>query len=562
MKKNYTIIAVVRQVGAGDLVITHSRYTGNSPEAHDGTGKYYVSAVVTHENNSTTEYAEAQNSITIPGIQSTDKITISIRTVCNGIDTFYGWYEEALGDDYSRTGEYYEICNETDDPLGESEVSYTFFEANCSTFFNGATLERNTIDLYSDIVHVSAFATLTYKYYDRFETNGKNQMVSYTVKNVPLDNDEIAAGFIPSDETISRYAPNVVDTIYSDTKWNIIGTKVERAASSVTLMATQTTKDCHVQYIPYDSVATKLLQSTTSEVAVGSVADWTNTTVGFNSWLFDKNANQDEWDPSDFIVSAPESYTYVSGNESITWNFEKFDVYAYNRTSGEIGSLLYSVNNNIFGYRIYTDCVIYPVYTTDSTPKTLTANIEPAVLNREIYGDSATPTDKLYADLIVSFINTKSIIGTAAINEFGDYNSTNHVTSGVYENNNYTVETGVILDRGISLTTDDYSSLKGAATSGLADVTYSLINDESHYGQYPTKVVDKSVIATCLSDGVNVSTLNFENNVKVHNFIQYYNNNDLLTNKNRLDKVIIFNNTETVQKAVLVAYSYVIITKT
>ena len=113
---------------------------------------------------------EAQNSITIPNVLATDKITIKLRTVCDGADTFYAWYEEALGENYARTGNYYEICDENKDPLGESQVSYEFFMADCSTFFNSTTnkLARNTLDFYSDIIHVSAFANLTYKYYDRF----------------------------------------------------------------------------------------------------------------------------------------------------------------------------------------------------------------------------------------------------------------------------------------------------------------------------------------------------------------------------------------------------------
>ena len=536
MKKNYTIIAVVRQVGEGDLVITHSRYTGNSPEAHDGTGKYYVSAVVTHSNNTTTEYAEAQNSITIPGLQASDKITISIRTVCNGVDTFYGWYEEALNNDYTRTGNYYEICNETDDPLGESEVSYTFFQADCSTFFNGATLERNTIDLYSDIVHVSAYATLTYKYYDRFETSGKNQMVSYVVKNVPLDNEEIAAGFIPSDETIAKYAPKVVDTIYTDTKWTIIGTKVERAASNVTLMATQTDKDCFVQYLQNSDVE-NLLQNTTTETAVGNVADWTNTTVAYNSWLIDENADIDAPQEADFYVNAPKSYTFTSGGTTVTWKFERFDVYSYDRKTGNIGGVIFSSNDNYFGYRIYADCVIYPVYTTGDVATALTAKVEPAVLNREVYGDSASPTDRLYADLIISFINIATAVTGADIPEVIKDN--NPATSG------YTIETGVILDKSVNLTDADYNTLKHNAEEGDADTTSTII------AGYTGFTSEADVLTFARGTAATSGTLT-----------RYQNNGpavQTMTNKNRLDKVFRYTNTEAAQKRVFAAYSYIVI---
>ncbi len=542
MKKNYTIIAVVRAVGAGDLVITHSRYTGSSPEAHDGTGKYYVSAVVKHSDSSTTEYAEALNSITIPGLQATDKLTISIRTVCNGIDTFYAWYEEALGANYTRTGNYYEICNETDDPLGETEAIYSpFFEADCSTFFNGNTLARKTIDLYSDIVHVSAFATLTYKYYDRFATSGSNQMVSYTVKNVPLDNDEIAAGFIPSDETISKYAPKVVDTIYTDTKWTIIGTKVERAASNVTLMATQTPKDCYVLYLPNSDVATRLLQSLTTETSPDTAMSYMSSkTVPFNSWLIDENADIDAPQEADFYVNAPKSYTYTSGGTSVTWKFVRFDVYKVDRLSGELGGVIYSSNDNYFGYRIYADCVIYPVYTTDDVTPELTAKIEPAVLNREVYGDSASPVDRLYADLLISFINISSTVkritgGVVIPEEIKDLPA----------DSGYTIETGVILDKSVNLNDTDFNTLKHAAENGDADTTSTII---AGYGGF-TSIEDVRTFArdTAATSGNLTRYKNSDEAVKT------------MTNKNRLDKVFRYNNTKAAQRRIFAAYSYIVI---
>ena len=98
MKKNYTIVAVVKVVPAGSLLITHTKYTGSSPEAGSGTGKYYVSAVVNPGTASERTIPEAQNSIAVPGLLATDKLQITLRTVCNGDDTFYAWYEEALGD--------------------------------------------------------------------------------------------------------------------------------------------------------------------------------------------------------------------------------------------------------------------------------------------------------------------------------------------------------------------------------------------------------------------------------------------------------------------------------
>ena len=531
MKKNYTIVAVVRAVGAGDLVITHSRYTGSKPEAHDGTGKYYVSAVVKHSNGSTTTIAEAQNSITVSGLAATDMLTITIRTVCNGADTFYAWYEEALGADYSRTGNYYEICSETEDPLGESEVSYTFFEADCSTFFEGSTLKRNTIDLYSDIVHVSAYATLTYKYYDRFAQNGKNQMVSYVVKDVPLTDAEIDNGYIPTDAKIAQYAPKVVDTIYTDTKWTIAGTKVERAASNVTLMATQTPKTCFVEYVPGEQVGNDLLKGKTTELPVTDIVTWNTRIVDYNSWLIDENADMSNPDESDFYVNAPATYTDETMGK--TWTFVRFDVYEYNRLTGEIGDVIYSSNDHTFGYRIYADCVIYPVYTDEElVSKQLTAKIEPAVLNREVYGDSLNPTDKLYADLLISFINVAAATGNKIPEEI----------KNLAADSGYTIETGFVLDKTILLSDTDFNTLKTAAQEGATDTTDTILTGyTSQFNASTAESVAKGTATT--------------------GFSKYVLDNAKLTNKNRTDGVVRFSNSETAQKKVYAAYSYIIINK-
>ena len=542
MKKNYTIVAVVRKVGAGDLVITHSRYTGSKPDAHDGTGKYYVSAVLNAGTKNEVKYDEVQNSLTIPGLKATDKLTITIHTVCNGADTFYAWYEEALGENYSRTGNYYEICSEDVDPIGETDVSYTFFEADCSTFFDGSTLKRNTIDLYSDIVHVSAYATLTYKYYDRFEENGKNQMVSYVVRNVPLDDDEITNGYIPSDDKISTYAPTVVDTIYTDTKWTIVGTKVERAASNVTLMATQSAKDCFVQYLPYDTVATNLLQGNT-ETPVTEVAAWNTRRVPFNSWMIDDNADVNNWDPSDFYVTAPETYT----KDNITWRFVRFDVYAFDRMdslgNGVQNKVIYSTNDNIFGYRIYADCVIYPVYTKETVSTALAAKAEPAVLNREVYGESTNFVDKLYADLLISYIN----VAAAADQEIPEV-----IRDNIEDETGYTIETGVILDKSVDLTTEDYNTLKHAGEARETDTTQSIISGYS--GFVPAATVVSFAKTATAAPGKSVTGTG-----DAAKLTKYVNNNADLTNKNRLDKVFRYDNKESIQKRVTAAYSYIII---
>lgn len=54
-------------------------------------------------------------------------------------------------------------------------------------------------------------------------------MVSYVVRNVELSTEEITNGYIPTDETITKYAPRI-DTMYVDTKWKLdVAGKVEKA---------------------------------------------------------------------------------------------------------------------------------------------------------------------------------------------------------------------------------------------------------------------------------------------------------------------------------------------
>ena len=535
MKKNYTIAAVVRAVGENSLVITHSKYTGSKPEAHTGTGKYYVSAkILDSEDNVVSTITEAQNSITVPTLAANQKLQIKLRTVCNGADTFYAWYEEALNADYSRTGKYYEICEENVDPLGEREVSYEFFAADAQYL-----QDRKTLDFYSDIMHVSKYANITYMYYDRFEVGGSNQMVSYTVKNVELSDAEIDAGYIPNDDKIAKYAPTVVDTIYTDTKWTLVGSKVQRGMSNVTVMATQAPKDCYVSYIKPESVASTLLQSSSTEVLPGALEGlWTNTTVPFNQLLINDDA-QTKTDPltrEDFFVSAPQSYTYhdASNGTDTTWNFVRFDVYALDRTTGELGGIIYSSNDYTYAYRIYADCAIYPVYETGSKPKTLTAVIDPAVLNREVYGDSANPTDKLYADLLISYINT-STVGDGSIPET------------IKENNSgYSIETGVILDKTVTLSPTDYNTLKTAAINGTADTTASIIGKTEYTSQFKS-------LAT-------IENLAKDSNATVPaGMTKSVNDNSKLTTMNRLDKVFRYTNNEANQKKVIAAYSYIVI---
>ena len=219
-----------------------------------------------------------------------------------------------------------------------------------------------------------------------------------------------------------------------------------------------------------------------------------------------------------------------------TWTFVRFDVYAVNRTSGAIGDLIYSSNDNIFGYRIYADCAIYPVYEKAEVTKQLTAKIEPAVLNREVYGDSTNPTDRLYADLIISFMNLTAVSNGPTTNVIKEIES----TSG------FTIETGVILDKSVNLRPADYNTLKTAGAAKDTDTTAKVI------ASYNTLIGPEHVTALAANDTAYTGLAKYK--VK---------DNSDMTNKNRIDKVLKFTNSTTsgVQEKVFFAYSYIVIKK-
>ena len=374
-------------------------------------------------------------------------------------------------------------------------------------------------------------------------------MVSYTVKNVELTPEEISNGYIPGDDKITKYAPNVVDTIYTDTKWYVVGTKVERMASNVTVVATQQDKDCFVSYIPAGEVADSLFNSK-GEIAVNKVADWVNITTPFNSWIVNKDADMDRPQEDDFVISAPATVEI----DDVTWNFVRFDVYEItNRTTGTIGEKLYSSNDKTFAFRIYNDSAIYPVYTNETVAKDLTANIETPVLNREIYGESATPTDRVYVDLLLSYINVN-----------GEGKNIQVIKENVPSSSGYYVESGVIVDKTIKLSDGDYTELSEAGKARGTDNTATVI--AKYTSQFNADGIDdlaktNSIDITTYERATNLvrDTYSYGEPSVTHNLTKYINTNSKLTNKNRIDKVLTYTNNKDNQEYVYAAYSYVVV---
>ena len=503
MSNSYNIVARVSQIPSGNLELNHTAYTGTDPAAHTGTGFYYISAILKKADGSKIKFDETQGVISIDKFAENDELTITLKAKCHGDNTVYALYE-------GETGGYTEIGPEDKDLRGESEFEYTFIVPAGSLFKNGK-LAVNALNYYTDIVKVGGTCDITYKYYDRFSVEGEGNRVSYVVKNVELSTEEITNGYIPTDETITKYAPRI-DTMYVDTKWKLdVAGKVEKGKSQATVIATQTKKTCKV-YHPQKG----------EDGYYTEIDDPKYYTVDYNSLLMDKDGN--------FLLSAPE---FNENNKK----FSYWEVYKFN-ANGEHTELVTKCYECNFGLRIMADYYIAPVYGEDIPP--LTANINSPVMNREVYGDSASAIDKVYVDLLTAFTST-------AIPTFKENTTNLNVECGVF----------VVRNNTNKLTEEERKQLVDAANKGEADTTSTILAKH--------RIKDEKALLTKLdalvkNDEVkNNANRFYDINGEDVRVTKYVFNNDALTNKNRIDKVIKYTNNTANQNYIFSAYAYVII---
>lgn len=507
MSNSYHIVACISEIPSGTLELNHTAYTGTDPASHSGTGFYYISAVLYDQTGAVKHsYTETQGKISIDDFAATDSLEITLRAVAHGDNTIYAVYE---GIDAG----YFEIGEE--DYKGDSSFSYTF-KVSANSLFKDDKLAVNALNYYTDIVKVGGTCDITYKYKDRFGVEGEGNMVSYVVRNVELSTEEIVNKYQPSDDTITKYAPRI-DTMYVDTKWVLTDAgKVEKGKSEATVIATQTNKTCKV-YHPvlgddgyYDT----------------DIQDRTPYTVEFNSLLKDENGN--------FLLTTPEY------NADKTLKFAYWEVYKVNKNGQSEGEVVTKCYERNFGLRIMADYYIVPVY-SENVPD-LTANINSPVLNREIYGDSANPTDKLYVDLLTAFTST-------AIPTFKENTTDLSVECGVF----------VVRNNTSTLSVDDRNTLVNAAISNSTDTTSDILK-----GYIRDGAVEESLI-TKLGDLAKDSNVKDKTNT-VANFgndeyriTKLVFDNNSLTNKNRIDEVLKFTNNTANQNYIFTAYAFVVI---
>lgn len=507
MSNRYHIVARVSQIPTGTLELNHTAYTGTDPAAHKGTGFYYISAVLYDQTGAVKHsYAETQGKISIDDFAATDSLEITLKAKCHGDNTVFALYK-------GEAGGYTKIGPKDKDLSGESEFTYTF-TVSASSLFKGDELAVNALNYYTDIVKVGGTCDITYMYNDRFGVEGEGKMVSYVVRNVELSTEEILKEYLPSDETITKYAPRI-DTMYVETKWNLTDTKkVKKGRSQATVIATQTDKTCKV-YHP-------ILEGG----YYTDIADSTPYEVHYNTLLMDDDGN--------FFLSAPE--TDESGNQFSYWN-----VYKADKNGSKTEELVTKCYEHNFGLRIMADYYIVPVY-GEKAPK-LTANINAPVLNREIYGDSANPKDKLYADLLTAFTST-------AIPTFKENKTDLKVECGVFvlRNNTKTLSE-----------TDRNTLVQEALNKNSVDTTSDILAKYNMTSQVETEVksqLEELAVDSSVKNNTNNTYKFGSDDYRVTKFVF---DNDSLTNKNRIDKVLRYTNNTANQNYIFTAYAFVVI---
>lgn len=231
-----------------------------------------------------------------------------------------------------------------------------------------------------------------------------------------------------------------------------------------------------------------------------------------------------------FLLSAPE---FNENNKK----FSYWEVYKFN-ANGEHTELVTKCYERNFGLRIMADYYIAPVYGEDIPP--LTANINSPVMNREVYGDSASAIDKVYVDLLTAFTST-------AIPTFKENTTNLNVECGVF----------VVRNNTSKLTEEERKQLVDAANSGEADTTSTIL---ARHCIKDEKALLTELDALVKNEKVKNNANSFYDidgeNVRV---TKYVFNNDALTNKNRIDKVIKYTNNTANQNYIFSAYAYVII---
>lgn len=501
------IYAKYLPVASGTLQLTHSMYTGK--DANLGAGTFYVQAVLKDGRDNVQEtYNINEGSLSIPNLtsemaQNGYTIEVTLSTVSFGQNKFNSFYipgESGLVQvfDENHTGSV-----ATD--ISPATYALTVNVKDLFTNVDGIwTQTTKSISYYSDLTKTSVFCNITYKYKERFDSK---DIVTYTVKDIPLSDTEIADSYIPSDATIQKYAP-YVDTIYVDTNWKLENCTFTKSSSYATVTAKQTPKNCTLYYPELDTD--------------GSLkVTYTSKIQAFNEWAGE--GTQGVAETFTFAAVAPQK-------DSDGKTFSYWEVYEANASGLKTDKLVTRYYNREFGLRMYDDYYLVPKYGV--TRDNVNAEISDPVLNREIKGDSANPTDRVYADLLVAYNSTVVPVFREANPE------------------DFEIVCGVVIDRNndVKLSDEDYNAIKSAAKNNQENPGFTALPNS-----------DRTAVENVIDAGTTGNSTYTDSLGNEHRLTNSTIDVSKLTNKNRIDKVMTYTNNEANQRYIFVAYSYVVI---
>ncbi|MEE1218446.1 MAG: hypothetical protein U0L20_00825 [Ruminococcus sp.] len=361
-------IARFKKATTGALEISHTKYGGTYPSAHDGSGTYYLGVSLIRGGN-TTEIASAETNVDkvkLDTILPTDMVQITLRTICDGKDQFVAWLE-AVGAQYQIVGPEYKVEGTT------GELSYTFTVYAAQLFDVNGKQTVNALSFYSDIKSQTANARIVYKYLNRFD-----MMREYVVV-IPLDNSfyNNSTGNYSIDneagrELIKNNAP-AIDELYKHCIWNIENADIDGVNAELTASQPPVTYTVKIK--------------TSADGQFKSVSG-----IEYNSYLTDPDKNNAPFFPegekfSYWVVYDAETTSTIAGEINVDGAREVAKCYTER-----------------FALKIVDDYVIVPVFDAGITNS---VTISEAFYTREQFtnDDGTVKTDYLYADFIVSFMS-------------------------------------------------------------------------------------------------------------------------------------------------------------
>lgn len=410
-------VANFRKATQGQLVISHSKYTGS--DAKNGLGYYRLEVQVKKSDDTwSTVYAGSGTgangqSITANLAETDQIIRIKLITETAGENTFRYWYTtssdgtEIIEDpdgDMTWNG------TATSEPTGKNGILTYTFDTEVWKLFSGTKQIVTQLNFYSDIAPMNKNYKLTYKYTDRFG-NPKSYVVKGTHDDAYYVNNHNS--WTASDQLITDNAPPI-DDLYKNCTWIIANSNKD--GTDATLVAVQKGKTYTVDIYNASGVSVSYK-------------------LPINSYVLDENNN--------FFVADKQD---AQGN-----NFSYWAVYKRN-SDGTDGAEVARHFYREFTLVVLDDYNIRPMYGKEVKDKVY---ISAPQYTREKYSneEGKEVKDTLYADFMVAYMSSEGAL------------IRNDSTGKKYK-------TGVLVEFGpnYKLTTDANS---GAVNPDYSSITYS-----------------------------------------------------------------------------------------